>query len=123
MELVRQLWQLITLHSSARNGFRVFLLDLDVYAPSLQTYFEMEPDRWINDFLTGDTELNDVIVDLTSIVIGNNYDNNSNSSLLLLLILLLLTASYGLVLAIRKRKKYTNSREENRRRYNFFADS
>ena len=40
----------------------------------------MEPDRWINDFLTGDTELNDVIVDLTSIVIGNNYDNNNNSS-------------------------------------------
>jgi chromosome partitioning protein len=64
----------------ARKGFRVFLLDLDVYAPSLQTYFEMEPDRWINDFLTGDTELNDVIVDLTSIVIGNNYDNNSSST-------------------------------------------
>jgi chromosome partitioning protein len=64
----------------ARKGFRVFLLDLDVYAPSLQTYFEMEPDRWINDFLTGDTELNDVIVDLTSIVIGNNYDDNSSSS-------------------------------------------
>jgi chromosome partitioning protein len=53
---------------------------LDVYAPSLQTYFEMEPDRWINDFLTGDTELNDVIVDLTSIVIGNNYDNKNSSS-------------------------------------------
>jgi chromosome partitioning protein len=64
----------------ARKGFRVFLLDLDVYAPSLQTYFEMEPDKWINDFLTGDTELNDVIVDLTSIVIGNNYDNNSSST-------------------------------------------
>ncbi len=64
----------------ARKGFRVFLLDLDVYAPSLQTYFEMEPDKWINDFLTGDTELNDVIVDLTSIVIGNNYDNNSSTS-------------------------------------------
>ena len=64
----------------ARKGFRVFLLDLDVYAPSLHTYFEMEPDKWINDFLTGDTELNDVIVDLTSIVIGNNYDNNSSST-------------------------------------------
>jgi chromosome partitioning protein len=64
----------------ARNGFRVFLLDLDVYAPSLQTYFEMEPDRWINDFLTGDTELNDVMVDLTSIVIGNTYDDNTSTS-------------------------------------------
>ena len=64
----------------ARKGFRVFLLDLDVYAPSLQTYFEMEPDRWINDFLTGGAELNDVTVDLTSIVTGNDYDNKSSSS-------------------------------------------
>jgi cellulose biosynthesis protein BcsQ len=64
----------------ATKGFRVFLLDLDVYAPSLQTYFEMEPDRWINDFLTGGAELNDVTVDLTSIVTGNDYDNKSSSS-------------------------------------------
>jgi chromosome partitioning protein len=64
----------------ATKGFRVFLLDLDVYAPSLQTYFEIEPDRWINDFLTGGAELNDVTVDLTSIVTGNDYDNKSSSS-------------------------------------------
>jgi chromosome partitioning protein len=64
----------------ARKGFRVFLLDLDVYAPSLQTYFEIEPDRWINDFLTGDAELNDVIVDLTSVITGNDYDSNSSSA-------------------------------------------
>jgi chromosome partitioning protein len=64
----------------ARKGFRVFLLDLDVYAPSLQTYFEIEPDRWINDFLTGDAELNDVIVDLTSVIAGNDYDSNSSSA-------------------------------------------
>jgi chromosome partitioning protein len=64
----------------ATKGFRVFLLDLDVYAPSLQTYFEIEPDRWINDFLTGGAELNDVTVDLTSIVIGNDYDDKSSSS-------------------------------------------
>lgn len=63
-----------------RKGFRVFLLDLDVYAPSLQTYFEIEPDRWINDFLTGDTELKDVIVDLTSVVAGNSDDDINNSS-------------------------------------------
>jgi chromosome partitioning protein len=63
-----------------RKGFRVFLLDLDVYAPSLQTYFGIEPDRWINDFLTGNAELNDVIVDLTSVVTENNYDNNNNRS-------------------------------------------
>src|SRR5919106_6923923 len=63
----------------ARKGFRVFLLDLDVYAPSLQTYFEIEPDKWINDFLTENAELNDVIVDLSSVVIGND-DNDINSS-------------------------------------------
>jgi chromosome partitioning protein len=65
----------------ARKGFRVFLLDLDVYAPSLQIYFEMEPDKWINDFLTGDTELNDVMVDLTSVVAENSDINNSSSAL------------------------------------------
>jgi chromosome partitioning protein len=64
----------------ARKGFRVFLLDLDVYAPSLQTYFEMEPDKWINDFLTGDIELNDVMVDLTSVVAENNNDTSNSSS-------------------------------------------
>lgn len=64
----------------ARKGLRVFLLDLDVYAPSLQTYFEMEPNKWINDFLTGDTELNDVMVDLTSVVVAENSNDNSSSS-------------------------------------------
>ena len=64
----------------ARKGFRVFLLDLDVYAPSLQTYFEIEPDRWVNDFLTGDTELKDIIVDLTSVVAGNDNNNNVSGS-------------------------------------------
>lgn len=63
-----------------RRGFRVFLLDLDVYAPSLQSYFEIEPDRWINDFLTGDTELKDVIVDLTSVVAGSTDANFNDSS-------------------------------------------
>jgi chromosome partitioning protein len=63
-----------------RRGFRVFLLDLDVYAPSLQSYFEIEPDRWINDFLTGDTELKDVIVDLTSVVAGDTDANFNGSS-------------------------------------------
>jgi len=63
----------------ARKGFRVFLLDLDVYAPSLQTYFEIEPDKWINDFLTENAELNDVIVDLSSVVMGND-NGGINSS-------------------------------------------
>jgi len=49
----------------AKKGYRVFLLDLDVYAPSLQAYFDKEPKRWINDFLNGTAEVGDVIMDLT----------------------------------------------------------
>jgi chromosome partitioning protein len=49
----------------AKKGYRVFLLDLDVYAPSLQSYFDMNPNRWINDFLNGTAEVGDIIMDVT----------------------------------------------------------
>jgi chromosome partitioning protein len=54
----------------AKNGYRAFLLDLDVYAPSLHSYFDTEPKKWINDFLYENAELDEVIVDFTSIVKG-----------------------------------------------------
>jgi chromosome partitioning protein len=63
----------------AKKGHRVFLLDLDVYAPSLQAYFEKEPKRWINDFLNGTAEVEDVIMDLTP-AIEEVYYNSSSSS-------------------------------------------
>jgi chromosome partitioning protein len=50
----------------AKKGYRVFLLDLDVYAPSLHSYFNINPKRWINDFLNGSAEAGDIIVDVTS---------------------------------------------------------
>ena len=50
----------------AKKGYRVFLLDLDVYAPSLHSYFNMSPKRWINDFLNGSADVGDIIVDVTS---------------------------------------------------------
>ena len=50
----------------AKKGYRVFLLDLDVYAPSLHSYFNMNPKRWINDFLNGSADVGDIIVDVTS---------------------------------------------------------
>src|SRR5919204_4516669 len=62
----------------AKKGHRVFLLDLDVYAPSLHSYFDKEPKRWINDFLNGTAEVGDVIMDLTS-AIEDIYYNNSSS--------------------------------------------
>ena len=63
----------------AKKGHRVFLLDLDVYAPSLQAYFDKEPKRWINDFLNGTAEVGDVIMDLTP-AIEEIYYNNSSSA-------------------------------------------
>ena len=51
-----------------RRGARVMLLDLDIYAPSLHSYFEIEPKKWINDFLLDAAEASDVMLDLTSAV-------------------------------------------------------
>ena len=63
----------------AKKGYRVFLLDLDVYAPSLQTYFnEEKPKKWINDFLFGNAEVDDILVDLTPTL--DNYRNSNFSS-------------------------------------------
>jgi chromosome partitioning protein len=55
----------------AKRGYRVCLLDLDVYAPSLHTYFEKEPKKVINDFLSSTAEVEDVMHDLTYVV-GDN---------------------------------------------------
>jgi MinD-like ATPase involved in chromosome partitioning or flagellar assembly len=61
----------------AKKGYRVFLLDLDVYAPSLQAYFDKEPKRWINDFLNGTAEVGDVIMDLTPAIEEVTYDSSN----------------------------------------------
>lgn len=61
----------------AKKGYRVFLLDLDVYAPSLQAYFDKEPRKWINDFLNGTAEVGDVMMDLTSMIGKCNDTTNS----------------------------------------------
>jgi chromosome partitioning protein len=59
----------------AKKGYRVFLLDLDVYAPSLQAYFGKKPNRWINDFLNGTAEVGEVVMDITPAV--EEINNNS----------------------------------------------
>ena len=61
----------------AKKGHRVFLLDLDVYAPSLQAYFDKDPKRWINDFLNGTAEVGDVIMDLTPAIEEIYYNSSS----------------------------------------------
>lgn len=53
----------------AKKGYRVFLLDLDVYAPSLGSYFDLKPPRsWINDFLFGSANVDDICIDITKTI-------------------------------------------------------
>ncbi len=63
----------------AKKGYRAFLLDLDVYAPSLQSYFDTEPKKWINDFLYDNAELKEVVLDFTSVIdrIGGSSTSNN----------------------------------------------
>jgi len=65
----------------AKKGYRVFLVDLDVYAPSLHTYFDMEPMKWLNDFLNGTAEITDVLMDVTPAVINSNNNHPVNGKL------------------------------------------
>jgi len=71
----------------AMKGYRAFLLDLDVYAPSLQSYFDTEPKKWINDFLYDNAELKEVVMDFTPLInriwrsgTSNNVDNNRSKA-------------------------------------------
>jgi len=59
-----------------KKGYRVFLLDLDVYSPSLQSYFGVEPKKWINDFIFENAELKEVTLDFTPII-KNHIPNNA----------------------------------------------
>ena len=63
----------------ASKGHRVVLLDLDVYAPSLQSYFDTTPTKWINDFLFDKAQVEDVLLDFTPILTDvkkrNSIDN------------------------------------------------
>jgi chromosome partitioning protein len=72
----------------AKKGYRVFLLDMDVYAPSLQSYFQVDPKKWINDFLFENAELKDVVLDFTPLIqkhgdgsISNTKDNAKGGQL------------------------------------------
>jgi len=50
----------------ASKGYRVYLLDLDFYAPSLYSYFNIEPNYWINDYLRSRASLDDIMIDSTT---------------------------------------------------------
>ena len=59
----------------AKKGHNVFLLDLDVYAPSIQAYFDTAPKFWVNDYLNEEAEVADVMSDFSHLV-----SNSSSSS-------------------------------------------
>jgi cellulose biosynthesis protein BcsQ len=50
----------------ASLGLKVCLLDFDVYAPSLTSYFEVSPKYFIHDILSGDAGIDDAFVDYSS---------------------------------------------------------
>ncbi|HEY7733488.1 MAG TPA: ParA family protein [Nitrososphaera sp.] len=52
----------------AKKGFRVALLDLDVYAPSLLAYFQKQPRKWLNDYLLGEADVDEVMTEVTDII-------------------------------------------------------
>ena len=57
------------------------LLDLDIYAPSIQTYFEIEPKKWLNNYLNSSADLDDVMIDGDQFVHTDNLNpNNSGDS-------------------------------------------
>jgi chromosome partitioning protein len=47
----------------AQEGKKVCLIDFDIYAPSLITYFDESPQYYIHDLLSGDAGIHDVLVD------------------------------------------------------------
>ena len=51
-----------------------------VYAPSLQSYFETEPKKWINDFLYENAELKEVVLDFTPLIESRAGSSRSNNA-------------------------------------------
>ena len=57
-----------------KKGYKVFLLDLDVSAPSIQAYFEKTPKRWVNDFLINEADVDDLATDMTDVITGQKQN-------------------------------------------------
>lgn len=64
----------------ASKGYKVSLLDLDVYAPSIHSYFDHSPRRWINDMLSGDAQVGEVMVDMTAAVLGKGNSSSGGNN-------------------------------------------
>ncbi len=68
--------------SLAKRGLTAVLLDVDVYAPSLQDYFQWQPKKSINDYLFENGSVDEVMHDLTDVLSKfpshNGQENNSS---------------------------------------------
>jgi len=68
--------------SLAKKGLTAVLLDVDVYAPSLQDYFQWQPKKSINDYLFENGSVDEVIHDLTDVLSKfpshNGQEDNSS---------------------------------------------
>lgn len=60
--------------SLANKGLTAVLLDVDVYAPSLQDYFQWQPKKSINDYLFENANIDEVIHDLSPVL--NKFSSN-----------------------------------------------
>ena len=60
--------------SLAKKGLTTVLLDVDVYAPSLQDYFQWQPKKSINDYLFENANIDEVIHDLSPVL--NKFRSN-----------------------------------------------
>jgi chromosome partitioning protein len=49
----------------AKKGYKSCLLDMDVYAPSLASYFRLKPRAFLNDVLEGDIQIEDCLQDIS----------------------------------------------------------
>ncbi len=50
------------------KGYNVLLIDMDVYAPSLYVYFNIQPKKWINDYLNDTISFCDSIYDFSHVL-------------------------------------------------------
>jgi chromosome partitioning protein len=62
----------------ARKGYKVCLLDLDIYAPSFQTYFDSSPSTGINDFLNSKVEVGKAMIDFTASIENPSVGENTS---------------------------------------------
>ena len=62
----------------ARKGYKVCLLDLDIYSPSFQTYFDSSPSTGINDFLNSKVEVGKAMIDFTAAIENPRVGENTS---------------------------------------------